>query len=99
VVEEALSGLGFELDQIVAGDPRWTEGRIDVGLELPLPYGPDKAVAGRRLLGETVWLATFGDSGFDLDMMQEARFAVGVGGKPQLLAGLAEHPDAVLLAL
>lgn len=99
VVEEALTGLGFELDQIVAGDPKWTNGRVDVGLEVPLPYGPEKAVAGRRLLRETVWLATFGDSGFDLDMMREAQFAVGVGGKPQLLEGLARHPDAVLLAL
>lgn len=98
VVEEALRGLGFDSEQIVAGDPKWTDGRIDVGLETPLPYGPQKAIAGRRLLGQTVWLATFGDSAFDLDMMWEAQFAVGIGTKPQLLGRLHQHPDAVLLA-
>jgi len=97
VVEEALHGLGFERDLMVAGDPNWKHGRIDVGLELPLPYGPEKAAAGRRLLGETVWLATFGDSGFDLDMMREATLAVGLGKKPQLLEGLRAHPNALLL--
>jgi phosphoserine phosphatase len=98
VVEEALLGLGFDSAQIIAGEPRWTEGRIDVGLDAPLPYGPQKAIAGRQLLGQTVWLATFGDSGFDLDMMWEAQLAVGIGNKPQLLGRLHQHPDAVLLA-
>jgi phosphoserine phosphatase len=99
VVEEALLGLGFDRDQIVAGDPTWTDGRIDVGLDAPLPYGPEKATAGRRLLGKTAWLATFGDSGFDLDMMREAHLAVGLGDKPQLLEGLCLHPDALLLGV
>jgi len=97
VIEEALLGLGFQAEQIVAGDPNWKDGRIEVGLGAPLPYGPQKAIAGRQLLGETVWLATFGDSGFDLDMMREAQLAVGLGHKPQLLGGLHHHPDAVLL--
>lgn len=97
VVEEALRGLGFEKDLVVAGDPNWKHGRIDVGLEVPLPYGPEKAARGRRLLGETVWLATFGDSDFDLDMMREAALAVGLGEKPRLLEGLRAHPNALLL--
>lgn len=97
VVEEALFGLGFRHDQIVAGDPNWTGGTIDVGLCAPLPYGPEKAVAGRRLLAGASWVATFGDSDFDLDMMHEAKLAVGLGQKPQLLAGLRRHPNAVLL--
>lgn len=97
VVEEALAGLGFRHDLVAAGDPRWTEGRIDVGLDAPLPYGPEKASRGRRLLGETAWLATFGDSAFDLDMMLEAQLAVGLGQKPQLLEGLLRHPNALLL--
>ena len=97
VVEEALHGLGFGHEWIVAGDPNWTDGCIDVGLGAPLPYGPQKAIAGRRLLGRSSWVATFGDSGFDLDMMHEATLAVGLGQKPQLLEGLRRHPNAVLL--
>jgi len=97
VVEEALSGLGFRHDQIVAGDPNWASGRIDVGLGFPLPYGPEKATRGRRLLGTTTWVATFGDSAFDLDMMREAHLAVGLGQKPGLIDGLRHHPNALLL--
>lgn len=97
VVEEALAGLGFDTERIVAGDPNWTRGCIDVGLGSPLPYGPQKAVAGRTILGSASWVATFGDSGFDLDMMREAKLAVGLGQKPQLLEGLRHHPNAVLL--
>lgn len=97
VVEEALFGLGFQKEHVVAGEPKWRAGRIDIGLDAPLPYGPEKATRGRRLLGETAWLATFGDSGFDLDMMREAALAVGLGHKPQLLEGLRQHPNALLL--
>src|SRR5262249_29879958 len=75
VVEEAIAGLGFRHQDVVAGDPIWTAGRIDVGLSAPLPYGPEKARRGRNLLGQAVWLVTFGDSGFDLDMMREAQLA------------------------
>lgn len=99
VVEEAVRLLGFEPTDVVAGEPCWQGERIDVGLAQPLPYGPEKAVAGRRLLSGSPWLATFGDSGFDLDMMREALLAVGVGQKPSLLAGLGEHPAAVRLSL
>jgi hypothetical protein len=67
-------------------------------LETPLPYGPDKVTAGRTLIGEGSWLATLGDSCFDIDMMRCARLAAGIGDKPDMLRQLADLEHAVLLA-
>ncbi len=99
IVEEALRRLDIGAECIAAGDPNWENGRIAPGMGAPLPYGVEKARAGRRLLADSTWLATFGDSGFDVAMMHEAHLAVGLGASPELLAGLASHPNAVLLAL
>lgn len=97
VVEEATRSLGVEPKEIAAGDPALDGGVIQPRLGAPLPYGPDKVTAGRALLGGKPWLATFGDSGFDLDMLGEAQLAVGLGEKRALLAGLDELPGAVRL--
>jgi phosphoserine phosphatase len=99
IVEVAVEGLGFEPGDIAAGDPRQAEGALAPGLELPLPYGPEKVVSARALLEGAFWLATFGDSGFDVDMMHGAHLAVGIGDKPQMLAGLARHPRGLRLRL
>ncbi len=97
VVEEAVTDLGIPRQRIAAGEPNWNDTRIQHGLSAPLPYGTEKALAGRRLLGDLPWLATFGDSGFDLAMMYEAKLAVGIGHKPELVTGLENHPHAFLL--
>lgn len=97
VVEEATRSLGLRPSEIAAGDPLTNAGVIEARLAAPLPYGPDKVTAGRALLGHRTWLATFGDSGFDLDMLSEARLAVGLGEKRTLVAGLDRLPNAVRL--
>lgn len=97
VVEEATCKMGFQANEIEAGDPNFVNGRIAPGMNGPLPYGPDKVTAGRRLLQERPWLAVFGDSGFDVDMMNQALLAVGIGERPAMLAGLEAHPRAVRL--
>lgn len=103
VVEEATQKYGFAPGVIAAGEPlltKETEGaRILPRMGRVLPYGPDKVHAGRALLGERVWLATLGDSSFDLEMMGAARLAGGLGDKPSLLQGLASLPHAVRLLL
>jgi phosphoserine phosphatase len=103
VVEEASRDLGFDVSDIIAGVPNTNssegETRIQPGLRAPLPYGPGKATAGRALLGNSKWVASLGDSGFDLAMMAEAHVGVGIGNKPALLDGLREMPHAVRLLL
>ncbi len=93
VVEEATATLGFMPTEIAAGVPNTTRRGADIviqaGLAAPLPYGPDKVVAGRALLGKSRWLAALGDSDFDLHMMAEADIGVGIGEKASMLRGLA----------
>jgi phosphoserine phosphatase len=104
VVEEAVSEFEFfSASRIAAGDPNLEE-RGDVvymrhGLAAPLPYGRDKVKGGRALLQGRPWLATFGDSDFDLDMMAEAALAVGIGDKTTMLTGLSQLPNGVRLLL
>lgn len=102
VVEEAVADFPFfKKSEICAGDAtlvdKGGELRIAGAMASPLPYGPDKVHGGRALLGELPWLAAFGDSNFDLEMMREAKIGVGIGEKPSMLAGLAKIPHGVRL--
>jgi phosphoserine phosphatase len=63
----------------------------------PLPYGRGKVEAGRCAMGPARWLASCGDSLFDLDMMRVACLAVGVRPKPELRQALGELTRAVVL--
>jgi phosphoserine phosphatase len=54
-------------------------------------------VDGNLLGSDTSWLATCGDSTFDLDMMRAAQLAIGVRPKPDLREALSKLPDAVVL--
>ena len=72
---------------------------IEPGMKEPLPYGPDKVTAGRKLLDGATWLAALGDSNFDLQMMAEAKIGVGIGDKKSMLEGLEPMSHAVRLNL
>ncbi len=97
VVEEAARALDFMPTDIVAGRTTRDGARLLAELSEPLPYGDAKAHAGRRILGDTPWLATFGDSAFDVAMLSEAKLPVAVRPKPELLAQLPSIPGAVRL--
>lgn len=103
VVEEATRDHGFAADEIAAGMPHLSEQGgtrfIQAGMPTPLPYGPDKVVAGRELLKGIPWLAALGDSSFDLEMMSEAQLAGGIGEKPEMLDGLSRLAHGVRLKL
>ncbi len=104
VVEEATRDLGFAAHEIAGGVPQMTsvdtmEALIAPALAAPLPYGPQKVVAGRRLLEGSPWVAALGDSSFDLDMFAAAQLAGGIGNKETMLRGLEELPQAVHLQL
>jgi phosphoserine phosphatase len=86
IVEIAARLWDFAPESIVAATPAVHAGRIVSRLASPLPYGTAKVEAARQLLGQRSWLASFGDSAFDLEMMLCARVAVAVSPKPELRA-------------
>ena len=98
VVEEAVRDLGFPLEWVAGGIPNEVDGLVCPGMREPLPYGPTKVTAARALLGDRAWLASFGDSGFDLDMLAAAQLAVGIGENSALTTGLRALPHGVRFA-
>lgn len=97
VVNQAASCLGFDPRDVLGGRPSIVDRSIAPAMLEPLPYGKGKVRAGRRAIGAARWLASYGDSVFDLDMMREARLAVGVRPKPDLERALAQLAGAVIL--
>ena len=62
-----------------------------------VPYAEAKVTHARALIGASFWLASFGDSAFDFEMMRAAELGVAVRPKPSLLARVTEAPNAVVL--
>lgn len=98
IVEEAARHLGFAPGDIVAGRARRNASGYLPALAEPLPYGPDKVKAGRQIVGSAEWLAAFGDSAFDAEMLSQAKLPVAVRPRPELLERLPAIPGAVLFA-
>lgn len=96
-VEIAASVWGFAAQDIAAATPRVVSGVIVAEMAAPVPYGADKCVAGRALLGHSHWLGAFGDNVFDMEMLQEAEVGVAVRPKPALRSRLAEIRNVRLL--
>ena len=96
-VEVAAGVWGFAAEDIAAATPRVVCGVITAEMAAPVPYGADKCVAGRALLGHSHWLGAFGDNVFDMEMLREAEVGVAVRPKPALRARLAEVPNVRLL--
>jgi phosphoserine phosphatase len=97
IAELAGAECGFLAEQIIACRPLVRDGVIQTALAARIPYGSEKAQAGRRHLGDSVWLAAFGDSGFDFDMLALARMPVAVCPKPELLTALSALGRAFVL--
>ena len=81
VVSEAAQLWGFTASDVVGVRPELAEGRILTRLER-FPYAAGKVEAGRALFGAADWLASFGDSSGDIEMLLAAR--VGVAVRPGL---------------
>ena len=96
-VELAASAWGFAPQDIAASTSRVTSNRIAPEMAGALPYAHTKCVAGRQLLGQAHWLASFGDNVFDVEMMLEAEVGVAVRPKPALQARLADIPGVLQL--
>ena len=96
-VEIAASAWGFEPKDIAAGTAHVSAGMIEPRMDGALPYAAQKCVAGRALLGELHWLASFGDNVFDVEMMLEAELGIAVRPKPALRARLRDIPGVLQL--
>jgi phosphoserine phosphatase len=97
IVEEGLRAVGVEVRELSAARPGLDGARIEPALAEPIPYGPVKRVTGARLLGGCDWLGSFGDNGFDVEMLRAARVGVAVCPKPALVERLTELENTVVL--
>jgi phosphatidylglycerophosphatase C len=97
MVEEAAALWGFSAADIAAATPAMVDGKVAPSLASTFPYGPGKVTCGRALLGDATWLAAFGDSLSDLEMLKEARVGVAVDPKAALRMRLPELSRVVLL--
>lgn len=98
IVEVAAARWGFSAADIAASTPAQNGEQIEAHLAGPIPYGPTKPLHARALLGLPRWLAAFGDSGFDFELLAAAEQPVAVRPKPSLLARLPElGPNAATL--
>lgn len=89
--------LGFAEQDVIAARPAFDGDRLAARMEVPVPYGPSKYEYVQRQLGESRWIASFGDNVFDLDMLRAAKFGVVVNPKPALQGRLPDHPELLLL--
>ncbi len=88
ILEQAAAPLGFAPEDIVGARARVEGGVIQAQMDGAVPYGPDKRRLGTPLAEGGPWLASFGDSEFDIDLLRAAKVAVGVQPKPGLRAAL-----------
>lgn len=97
IVEIAASLWGVPDCDIAASTTLLDGQRVAPGLAGPIPYAETKVRHARALIGDARWLASFGDSGFDLDMLRAAELPVAVAAKPSLLERLEELPGVLVL--
>ncbi|HVJ19562.1 MAG TPA: HAD family hydrolase [Polyangiaceae bacterium] len=97
VVEAAASLWGFAPRDIAASTAAESGGRVAPENAAAVPYAEAKVGAGRSLFGDSLWLASFGDNVFDVEMFQAARMGVAVRPKLGLRSRLPELPNVHLL--
>lgn len=97
MVEEAAALWGFAPADIAAATPSIVDGKVAPRLASTFPYGAGKVTCGRALLGSAVWLAAFGDSLSDVQMLEESRMGVAVDPKAALRMRLPELQNVALL--
>jgi phosphoserine phosphatase len=98
IVERAASHWCFATCDIAAAQAQVHDGVVLPALAVAVPYGPSKKSSGRALFGDAEWLASFGDSAFDIDMLLAAKLGVAVTPKPALRQALPSLPSVVLFA-
>jgi phosphatidylglycerophosphatase C len=97
IVAEGLRVAEIQVDALGAAGVAVAADVIEPRLDGRVPYGPEKCVAGARVLGSHDWLGSFGDNAFDVEMLRAARIGVAVHPKPALAARLGELSNTVVL--
>ena len=97
IVTWAAAHWGFDPGQVIGTMPRVLDRVIMPEIVGAVPFGADKCKLLKSRAGGMRWLASFGDSEFDLDMLTEAEIAVGVYPKPNLLARLSSLSHAIVM--
>ena len=98
VLDVILTPHLFAPEDIAGGRLEESQSIYQSVLSVPLPYGAQKAEAGKRILQSRSWLMALGDSAFDLDMMTASQQGVAIGRKPHLEKALKQldRPDEIL---
>lgn len=96
IVEQAAELWNIGPGDIAAGHAALDGDRVAPRMEGEVPYAEHKLAAGRALIGEAEWLASFGDSAFDIEMLRAARVGVAVRPRPDLLEHMRAHPELLL---
>lgn len=97
IVEAGLRLAGISVQAIRGTRPVVQDGVLRAAVERPIPYGPGKVKALRAEVAMTPVLGAFGDSSFDVDLLQIAAVAAAVRPKPGLLARAHERAGLVRL--
>jgi phosphatidylglycerophosphatase C len=97
VLLAALDLLGLHPNAVVASTAKSHLGMLEPQLEGEVPYGPSKAQAACSLAPGHNWLAAFGDSLFDRELLQLSRHAVVVGNNPELIKAMSPRLDVLQL--
>ncbi len=97
IVAWAASLWGFAPEYVIGTMPKIRDGVIAPDLSEDVPFGANKCKQLRRLSGDLRWLASFGDSEFDFEMLNCADLAVAVSPKHKLLDKLLPLNHAVVL--
>jgi phosphatidylglycerophosphatase C len=96
IVQVAVAPLGIASERVIAGRARVRE-RIEPALASPLPWAEGKVNSGRAVFGDAPWLAAFGDSAFDVAMLQAASVPVAVRPRPGLRERFSDVPGLIEL--
>jgi phosphoserine phosphatase len=95
-VRAGLDALGLAPAAVFAARARILAGTLHAALAQPLPYGARKAELAREFAGTSRWLAAFGDSAFDFELLSAAQWPVAVRARAGLRARFGEFSQGVL---
>jgi phosphoserine phosphatase len=98
IVTLAAAQWGFAPDHVIGSMPNVCDGVVAPAISADVPFGANKCKLLRRRAGNKRWLACFGDSEFDFELLQGAELAVAVSPKADLLARLLPLSHAVVLS-
>jgi phosphatidylglycerophosphatase C len=90
-VRAALRVTGLDADGVAGGQAALERGVVQPRMSQPLPYGPTKPVAAQALFPDATWLAAFGDSPYDFDLLCSALIGVLVRPKAALVQKAIAH--------